>query len=79
MKTKKEILKWYLERGEIPENANDYQDFWSKIDKNKIDIIEHTKNSAFGETELCLILRKNNWKIPITLSFADNQVYHITY
>jgi len=79
MKTKKEILQWYLDRGEIMGDHDDYQDFWSKIDKNKIDIIEHTKGTYKDATELCLILRKNNWRIPITLSFYDNEVYHITY
>ena len=79
MKTKKEILQWYLDRGEIIENHDDLKDFWSKIDRNKIDIIEQTQGNIKGATELCIILRKNNWRIPIILSFYDNEVYHITY
>jgi len=79
MKTKKEILEWYLKRGEIIGHHDDYKDFWDKIDKDKIDIIEHTQGIIKGATDLCVILRKNNWRIPVTLNFYDNEVYHITY
>lgn len=78
MKTKKEILRWYEERGMLENNGpvNDYFDFWDKINKNEVVIIEKVKGEGEKQEHKITIL-KDSWKYPIKLYFYDLECYKI--
>jgi len=75
METKKEILKWWEERGKLP-NGNDYKDFWEKISKDKVAIIEIQKGTGEKQEHLLKILTKRS-KYPLFLYFYDLECYKI--
>jgi len=75
LKTKKDILKWWQDIGNI-EKQNDYKNFWEKIDKESVKIIEFQKGSG-QKQEHKIILMKQNWKYPLELFFYDLECYKI--
>jgi len=76
MKTKKEILKWWEERGKIT-NGNDYKDFWEKISKNEVTIMETQEGEGEKQSHLLKILTKRS-KYPLFLYFYDLECYKIS-
>ena len=76
MKTKKEIFQWWKSLGEKTE-FNDYKDFWNKIDKEKISIIEKQEGNGEKQTHV-LTLMKPSWKYPLRLYFFNLECYKIS-
>ena len=75
MRTKKEILQWWQNLGKKT-SFNDLKDFWERIDKEKISILE--KQKGFGKNQFHLLtLMKNSWKYPLRLYFQDLECYKI--
>jgi len=76
METKKEILKWWEQRGTIETGQDDYGDFYEKVNKEKIKIIE-TQKGIGEKQEHKLVLMKSSWKYPIKLFFYNLECYRI--
>jgi hypothetical protein len=81
MKTKKEILNWWIECGKNTENINDYRndykDFWEKINKNEVVIIEKVKGE--GEKQWhSITLMKQAWKYSLRLLFTNLECIKIS-
>lgn len=76
MKTKKEILEWWENRGRVKleDKPNDWKDFQDKIEREifLIDLMPASKNH-WGIS----IKKKAGWKYPIKLYFYDNECYKI--
>jgi len=76
MKTKKEILDWWVSRGTKEATGNDYKDFWEKIDKQSC-MIDETIKGTGEKQEHKIVIMKKNWKFPIQLFFYDLECYRI--
>ena len=71
MYTKKDIMKWWEERGKIvDEPINDYKDFYDKINKNKVVIMEKQRGEGEKQTHELVIMREN-WQHPLKLYFYN--------
>lgn len=79
MKTKKEILEWYLKRGKKEKTAEgwyDYFDFWNRIDRKNLTLVE--KKEEEGEIQKHQIkIMKDTWKYPVKLFFYNLECYRI--
>lgn len=78
MNTKKDILKWWEERGKIkdysnPESVNDLKNFTSEIDLFKVKI-EHTKTKKHDTIRI----DKGSWKYPLYLFFHKKEAVKIS-
>jgi hypothetical protein len=82
MKTKKEILKWWWDRGEIIDNRkdSDWDSFWREVDRKELKIdIKETNSDDFGGVT-ALIISKRGWKFNLIIFFENkNEAYHIMY
>ena len=74
MKTKREILSWYQNLREKIKN-NDYQDFWTKIDRNLV-IVEKVKGQG-NKQEHEIVIMSRAWKYPLKLYFYDLECYKL--
>ena len=74
LKTKKDILNWYLDIGNKIEN-NDYKEFWEKIDKSLL-IDEKVKGTGEKQKH-CITILKRTWKYPLKLYFYNLECYKI--
>ena len=74
MKTKKDILIWWEERGRMAcSTNNDLASFNSRIDREVIGV----KEERFDKHSKVLILRNEKWKYPLKLYFSYNECYRI--
>jgi hypothetical protein len=76
MNTKREILKWWCDRGKVIDGKRngDWVDFWEKIEQDKFVIgIKEKKN--FKEVEL----RKRGWKYNVFILFIDGELAKIVF
>lgn len=80
MKTKKEILNWYEERGKNIKGLDDWRDFWHKIEPSVIQkIISKKRSLDFYYNDIEVILLPKRCKIPVRLYFYKHGVYRIVY
>lgn len=75
MKTKQEILNWWINLGKkINNKVNDYEDFYEKID-DSLSIWEE----AIDDKTRAIALKSKRWKIDIHLFFYKGECYRILY
>jgi hypothetical protein len=76
MKTKKEILKWWCDRGKIVDTRkdSDWDSFWREIDKKEL------KTEIRKKGDDCVIeINKKGWKYGVSILFIDNEAVKIAF
>lgn len=75
MKTKKEILRWWIDIGKKTSDRNDYLDFYYEIDKKDIVL----SDIRIDKNNRVVVVFNKRWKNPINLYFMDNECFRIVY
>jgi hypothetical protein len=79
MKTKKEILKWWCDRGKIVDKHkdSDWDSFWGEIDKKELKIETEEVNKK--EKITAVRISKRGWRYKLVILFWGGEAVKLIF